>query len=71
MKNPHKGKKDKNLVYSVILYRKEDIINYINKIGFKNPKHNTKWLIYKKLGYCPPNTKLKQRLDIIQSSKNL
>lgn len=67
MKNPHKGKKDKNIVYNVLLYRKEDINFFINEIGFKNPKHYTKWMIYKKLSYCSPYTTLKERKALIDS----
>jgi len=66
MKKPHKGKKDKNMVFRVIIYRKNDIQFYIDKIGFKNPKHSSKWQVYKKLGYCPPNTKLKERKALIE-----
>ena len=72
MKNPYKGKKDKNIVHSVILYRKNDIYYFINEIGFKNPKHYTKWQVYKKFGFCPPKTTLKQRKDmLLPNSKNL
>jgi hypothetical protein len=72
MKNPHKGKKDKNLVYSVILYRKQDIHYYINEIGFKNPKHYTKWQVFKRYGFCPPKTVLKERKKMLSKvSKNL
>lgn len=66
VKRPHKGKKDKNPVYSVLIYRKSDIEFYINEIGFKNAKHYTKWLVFQKLGYCPPNTTLKERKDLIK-----
>jgi len=70
MKRPYQGKKDKNKVYTVLIYRKKDIEFFINKIGFKNSKHYTKWLIYKKLGYCPPRTSLKEREEIL-SNKNI
>lgn len=61
MKKPHRGKRDKNPVYTVLLYRKADINYFINKIKFKNSKHYTKWQIFKKLGYCPSGTSLNQR----------
>ena len=66
MKKPYKGKRDKNIVFRVIIYRKEDIQFYIDEIGFKNPKHYTKWQVYKKLGYCPPHTTLNERRDLIR-----
>jgi len=65
LKKPYKGKKDKNYVHSVLIYRKSDVKNYIRIIGFKNSKHYTKWQIYKKLGYCPPRTTLKKRNQIL------
>jgi len=67
IKNPYKGKKDKNLVYSLLLSRKEDINFFINEIGFKNSKHYTKWQVFQKLNYCPSKTTLKQRKAIINS----
>jgi intein-encoded DNA endonuclease-like protein len=71
-KKPYKGKRDKNEVYSVRLYRIKDIIDFIEEIGFKNPKHLTKWQVFIKLGYCPPHTSLKQRKSILlNSSKDL
>jgi intein/homing endonuclease len=72
MRKPYKGKKDKNLVYTVLLYRKNDILFFIKEIEFKNPKHYTKWQIFERLGYCPPKTSLKQRKEILSdNSKNL
>jgi len=66
LKKPYQGKRDKNAVHTVLVYRKADIEYFIKNIGFKNPKHSTKWLIFKKLGYCPPKTTLKERLKILQ-----
>ena len=72
MKNPHKGKKDKHIVYTVLLYRKLDINFFINEIGFKNSKHYTRWQVFKKFGYCPSNTKLNQRKEmLLENSKTL
>jgi intein/homing endonuclease len=65
-KNPYQGKRDKNKVHTVLIYRRGDIKKYIDEIGFKNPKHYTKWLIFKKLGFCPPNTNLKQRQELLK-----
>lgn len=69
LKKPYKGKRDKNIVYNVLIYRKGDINFFIKKIGFKNPKHYTKWQVFKKLGYCPPKTSLYQRREIISNKK--
>lgn len=69
MKKPHKGKKDKNFVYTVQIYRIGDVNRYIEEIGFKNPKHFTKWQVYKKFGYCPSHTRLSERLALLSNSK--
>lgn len=67
-RKPYKGKRNKNFVYSVLIYRKNDIIKWIKEIGFKSPKHHTKWLVFKKLGHCPPYTTLAERKKILNSS---
>jgi hypothetical protein len=66
LKKPYKGKKDKNKVYTVVIYRRGDINFFINNIGFKNPKHYTKWRIYKKFGFCPSKTTIKKRYEILK-----
>ena len=66
MRKPHRGKKDKNIVYSVLIYRRKDIGFFIKQIGFKNSKHSTKWLIYKKFGFCPPYTSLERRKEMLK-----
>lgn len=72
MKKPYKGKRDKNFVYTVLLYRKLDIEFFIREIGFKNPKHYSRWQVFEKLGYCPSHTTLKQRRKMISNnSKSL
>lgn len=69
IKKPYKGKRNKNLVYVILLYRIKDIFNFISEIGFKNPKHSTKWLIFKKYGFCPSHTNIKQRKEILKNPK--
>jgi intein/homing endonuclease len=67
MKKPYKGKRDKNKVYTVLLYRILDVRQFISKIGFKNSKHYTKWMLYNKFGICPPYTKIKQRKEMLEN----
>lgn len=63
---PYKGKRDKNFRYVLSLYRREDIRRFIGEIGFKNPKHYTKWQVYSKFGYCPPRTSLSDRRKFLK-----
>ncbi len=66
MRKPYKGKKDKHKLYSILIYQRGDIKYFIKSIGFKNPKHLTKWKVYKKLGFCPPKTTLRERKKILK-----
>lgn len=36
-------------------------------VGSKNPKHITKYLIWKKFGFCPPYTTLNERKEILKN----
>ncbi len=66
LKKPYKGKRDKNYIYSVLLYRKRDTEKYIEEIGFKNQKHITKWKIFRKFGFCLPHTTLILRKKLLE-----
>ena len=68
MKNPHQGKRDKNPVHTVLIYRIGDVNWFIDNIQFKNPKHSSKWQIYKKLGFCVPHTTLEYRKKLLSKS---
>jgi len=35
-----------------------------------NPKHTTKYLIWRKFGFCPPRTNINQRKDILKNKLN-
>jgi len=65
-RKPYKGKRDKNFVHRITIYRINDIKKFIDEIGFKNSKHQTKWLVFKKLSYCIPHTTLNQRYEILR-----
>tara|TARA_Y100000310_G_scaffold325870_1_gene390038 strand:+ start:2401 stop:3111 length:711 start_codon:yes stop_codon:yes gene_type:complete len=66
MGKPYKGKRDKNSVHAVLIYRKSDIEYFIENIGFKNPKHYTKWQVYQKLRMGLPRTTLNQRKRLLK-----
>jgi len=48
---------------------KKNLEKWMEIIGFHNIAQITKYLIYKKLGYCPPRTTLEQRLHILKKEK--
>ena len=66
---------DKRIEKKIVRYRlelvgKEKIGRYLKIIGFRNPKHLTKIDIWKKFGFCPPYTNLKQRKEILNGKLN-
>ena len=52
--------------YQIDISGKKNLLIFLKKIGFKNRKHITKYLIYKMEGYCPPNTTLPQREEMLK-----
>lgn len=64
-RKPSKQREKENTMYGVVLYRKKDVQRYITEIGSKNIKHSSKVEIVEKYGFCPPNTNLKQRMEIL------
>ena len=44
---------------------------WMNKIGFSSPKHLTKYLVWKKHNFCPPNTNLIQRKEILNGKLDI
>lgn len=47
-----------------------DIHRFFNKLKPHNPKHITKYEIWKKFGFCPSKTTLIQRKDILKNALN-
>lgn len=53
------------------IHGKKNLTKWINLIGFNNPVQITKYKIWKKFGYCPSMTTLKQRTDILDGRMDL
>ncbi len=45
----------------------ESIKRFFEEIKPSNPKHTTKYLIWKKFGFCPPRTTILQRKQMLKS----
>ena len=54
------------LGYGLDISGHENLQTFLMEIKFNNRKHITKYLVYEKLGYCPPNTTLKERESILK-----
>lgn len=57
--------------YRVVVVGKKNLEKWINLIGFSNPKHYTKYLVWKKFGFCPPRTTLAERRKILKGIVNI
>jgi hypothetical protein len=64
---PTRLRKHENILHSVVLDINDDVKRWIDEVGFKNPKHNTKIEVWKKFGFCPPYTKIKDRISLIDN----
>jgi hypothetical protein len=47
------------------IYGVKKLEKWMKVIGFRSSKHLTKYCVWKKFGYCPPNTTLQQRKKIL------
>lgn len=70
IRKPAKQKINENMMFGVVLHRKNDTKRWIEEIGFKNLKHLTKVHLWKKFGFCPPNTNLNQRIKMLKGELN-
>jgi hypothetical protein len=52
--------------YRLTIYRINDIIRFFELIRPANPKHQTKYNIWKKFGFLPPNTNIQERRKILK-----
>ena len=64
-KNPNE-----KLRYTLRLYGEDKTNLFFKKIGSKNPVKLSRFLVWKKLGYCSANTSLKERLEILKNPLN-
>lgn len=53
--------------YAVDINGKENLTKWAKFIGFSNTKHLTKIKVWEKLGYCPPNTNIKERYNLLNN----
>lgn len=53
--------------YRIDINGKTNLERWIKLIGFSNPKHYTKYLIWKKHGFCQPRTTLEQRKQLLEN----
>ena len=59
-----------NLKYKLQITGKEALIKWMKLIGSKNPSKISRYLIWEKYGFCPPNTTYNQRINILEGKLN-
>ncbi|MBI2547581.1 MAG: hypothetical protein HYW23_04010 [Candidatus Aenigmarchaeota archaeon] len=55
----------------LFIHGKKNLKKWMESIGFHNPVHFTKYDIWKKFGFCPPRTKLQQRIDTLEGNADI
>jgi len=54
-----------NLINNIDINGHKNFMQWMKSIGFRNPKHITKFLVWDKYGFCKPYTSLKDRIKLI------
>jgi intein/homing endonuclease len=54
--------------YSIYIYGRSNLEKWMMLIGFNNQRQMTKYIIWEKLWYCPPNTTLMERKQILKNN---
>ena len=55
-----------NIRHQIDINGKNNINTWFKVIGFNSSKHLTKYEIWKKFGFCPPNTNIVERRKILK-----
>jgi intein/homing endonuclease len=61
-------KKTENIKYTVTLYGTDKTNRFFEIIGSKNPVKLSRFELWKKIGYCPANSTLVQRLEMLKKA---
>jgi len=64
-------KDNEHILYRIILNGVERLEKWIELIGSKNPVKYSRYLIWKKFGFCPTYTSLQQRKDILSGKLDI
>lgn len=70
IQKPIRQRKQDHTMHSIIIDTKGGTNRFIQDIGFRNVKHITKIKIWKRFGFCPPLTSIKDRIMILENKLN-
>lgn len=65
-KDYYEKRKKTYVRYRIEMAGKKTLKNFLELIGFRNPKHLTKIKIWKRFGFYPPRLSYRQRLEILR-----
>ena len=55
-----------NVAYSLKIRRKNDILKFFSVVKPNNPRHITRYEVWRKIGYLPPKTSILERRKILE-----
>lgn len=64
-------KENESRKYYITISGIDGLERWMKFVGMKNPVKLSRYLVWKKFGFCPPNTSLKQREDILNGRLNI
>lgn len=64
-------KLNENTTYKIIINGVKRVNLWMNLIGSKNPVKLSRYLVWKKFGFCPTNLSLQQREDILNNKLDI
>lgn len=64
-------KKNESRAYIITINGIEGLNRWMETVGIKNPVKLTRYFVWKKFGFCPPNTTLQQRQDILNDKLDI
>ena len=69
--NRDSKKSNENRRYSIIISGLDGLELWMRLVDIKNPVKLSRYLVWKKFGFCPPNTTLQQREDILNGKLDI
>lgn len=60
----------RNTIYRIWVFDETQLEKWLKIIGCKNQSKLTRYYVWKRFGFCPPNTTLKQRIMILKNQLN-
>ncbi len=70
MRIQNNQQKNRQKAYHIEVSNKPNVDKWFELIGSNNPKHITKYFVWKKYGFCPPHSTLEMRNRFLKDELN-